>query len=1069
MRFIKPIYTDEEQNMRLLDAGDHFFLEVTKDIPTGMEYALMGRVLITENIGDNKTLAPETISNNNTADIGGGDIGGDEVSAPPAKRRKYKPRAKLDTSSLQISGKRSHRCTLCGKVFVSSQAFMRHRHECDCGRGKLKENIEGVEPDDGEKEDADAVDEEASEEEESDSPPPRRAPRRGRRKRRLRRSMRNDYDFECDECDRRFLKKQGLVEHMKRHIADKEFGCGSADCDSKFCTLGELNLHVKSKHKEHVYMCVPCEINFFTLEELKDHNSTHEKPKKFLDDCIPPVIDETLKYICEYCERPFPTISWLEAHRDKHTSTNIAIFVCKYCMEAFRYITHYEEHIKTHQDIRRLDQLQAEKFRCDNCLKEFRSMQQLEKHERMFGEGLQKKPTYKCDHCGKRLTQAGLENHIQKYHPKENAFKCLEKECSMTFKTKEERGEHLKEVHSINPNRAFVCPIENCNKAFASETTMNYHYQRVHTNQRPFTCEMCGKGWVKLGKLKEHLLTHTTEKNELCDVCGRAFKTRPELRDHKIEMHTSAGKIKLQCRYCPATFSRRSSRSYHERRHKGEAPYICPKPGCNKRFIAVIDYKRHLIYHTGAKLYRCKFCGNSFTRSDYLRGHEKKHHSKGEEYDVGPPIEETVNIKVPWPMDKAVRIQGQNVKVIIEPDPSLNNPQASLCAEAVAALGAMADANPSHVLEGTTHIPISSEVAAGIIQQVGTDAAGNVVQVVTSVGQPLATVMQHLPPEAVQSVVGSVMQPNVNTGEVVTHYVEQQQEDGTTQYIQVQGTQVQVLQPQQAEQQYVEQQNGEQQFVVQPTEGQQFVEQPTAEQQFVEQPTAEQQFVEQPTAEQQFVEQPNDEQQFVEQQNPEQQFVEQPTAGQQFVEQQSAEQQFVEQANAGQQFVEQQNPEQQFVEQPTAEQQFVEQPTAEQQFVEQPTAEQQFVEQPTAEQQFVEQPNAEQQFVEQANAGQQFVEQHYVQQTQTNQQQQYVEHAVMQAQNETHQFTDEEQQQAEANAAEQLLAQAEAAAVAATREDHHETGNTPQNEATQEHEPLQTVDLEEIAQNYMQV
>ncbi|PIK42568.1 putative zinc finger and BTB domain-containing protein 17, partial [Apostichopus japonicus] len=151
-----------------------------------------------------------------------------------------------------------------------------------------------------------------------------------------------------------------------------------------------------------------------------------------------------------------------------------------------------------------------------------------------------------------------------------------------------------------------------------------------------------------------------------------------------MQVCSEAGREKLNCRFCSATFSRRSSRSYHERRHRNDAPYVCPKPGCNKSFVAVIDFKRHLIYHTGAKLYRCRYCSNCFTRSDYLKGHERRHHLRGEQIVAGPPVEETVTIKVPWPMEKPVKIQGQNVVVIIEPDPTLA--AGELTTEALAAL-----------------------------------------------------------------------------------------------------------------------------------------------------------------------------------------------------------------------------------------------------------------------------------------------------------------------------------------------------------------------------------------------
>lgn len=69
------------------------------------------------------------------------------------------------------------------------------------------------------------------------------------------------------------------------------------------------------------------------------------------------------------------------------------------------------------------------------------------------------------------------------------------------------------------------------------------------TLDRPFTCEICGKTWVKLGKLRDHLKTHSTEKNELCDLCGRAFKTRAELKDHKTDAHTAGDRCTFFFRF----------------------------------------------------------------------------------------------------------------------------------------------------------------------------------------------------------------------------------------------------------------------------------------------------------------------------------------------------------------------------------------------------------------------------------------------------------------------------------------------------------------------------------------
>ena len=50
-----------------------------------------------------------------------------------------------------------------------------------------------------------------------------------------------------------------------------------------------------------------------------------------------------------------------------------------------------------------------------------------------------------------------------------------------------------------------------CGKYYDSNYALEMH-SRVHTGQKPFKCELCGRAFTQKGHLKGHMVTHMNEK-----------------------------------------------------------------------------------------------------------------------------------------------------------------------------------------------------------------------------------------------------------------------------------------------------------------------------------------------------------------------------------------------------------------------------------------------------------------------------------------------------------------------------------------------------------------------------
>ena len=300
--------------------------------------------------------------------------------------------------------------------------------------------------------------------------------------------------YSCSLCTLKFEDLKSLNGHKRdEHLIAKRHNVKSCPtCNLSFKNGTELNIHRRTVHlwAWQKFQCPQCP----TMEETVDGLLNHMKQEKHS-------LNQSMN-----CPRCWKTceITGLASHyqecakKSKGTVTSQQKVCCQTCgkmVQHRRIAEHQRSHLRAKGN-RNRDDDSLYPHHCDKCGKRFSTPQGLRKHIGYIHEGI--KDDVMCDICSMSFDRVvQLQRHKRTEHPtdEDDRYQC--KICGKPHGTTTALRTHMRRHEEAK----FKCSF--CEKSLKSEMAWEAH-ERQHTGEKPFTCSVCGAGFVSNQALGQH-------------------------------------------------------------------------------------------------------------------------------------------------------------------------------------------------------------------------------------------------------------------------------------------------------------------------------------------------------------------------------------------------------------------------------------------------------------------------------------------------------------------------------------------------------------------------------------
>ena len=270
------------------------------------------------------------------------------------------------------------------------------------------------------------------------------------------------------------------------------------------------------------YHCLECKECFYDEADLIRHDCMKRKSNHSKDyicrcaDCknlcksassskqMQKISQTDFDIKCMSCLRKISEETMLEHVNMNHCNQGIYSNICKI-------------HVQNKHRFRQRFVSNHKSYKCKKCDKYKQRMEHVRcKHT---------EHTKLCHVCGKMFYK---HNGAFKLHLQSHDFdrpRC--DHCQRTFTQRSTLRIHMT-LHFGGPK--FEC--KTCKKLFTQFQNLKCHEKKVHTADRPYRCEKCGFGAVRMSELRKHMFRHSRIKQFQCANCETTFRWRTNLSAH---------------------------------------------------------------------------------------------------------------------------------------------------------------------------------------------------------------------------------------------------------------------------------------------------------------------------------------------------------------------------------------------------------------------------------------------------------------------------------------------------------------------------------------------------------